>query len=278
LNIGDIRILKEPLVLASPAEVDALESKLWVTFPAGYREYVTRLGEGVLGGTFVRVYPPWRIDRELGDWRRRIDKNWFWESSRELLPKERALECIIVGDTVDGDELVFHPARNNQLFVLPRESKKAHLAGSDLLAAVEWICSSGKLTRPFAEREFEPFDSRKEARRDREEEFSDPEGESLDEIVALAMVWANTRNALKSAQKSLREQVGKDRKTTLIYQALVLEGKFPTPPGYLAEFRVQDKASGLEIGTFRWSMGEDSEGGEYSPNQANLAKLRKSKQ
>ena len=115
LNITDIRILTKPLVLAMPAEVDAIESKLWVTFPAGYRDYVTKLGEGVLGGSFVRVYPPWRIDKELGDWRRRIGRYWFWESSRELLPKERALECIIVGDTVNGDEMLFHPARPNRL-------------------------------------------------------------------------------------------------------------------------------------------------------------------
>jgi hypothetical protein len=278
LNISDIRILKEPLVLATPAEVDALEARLWVTFPAGYRDYVTRLGEGVLGGSFVRVYPPWRIGRELGDWRRRIGKYWHWERSRELLPKERALECVIVGDTVNGDELVFHPARPNRLFVLPRDGKRALVAGSDLLAAVEWMCSSGELTKPFGERDFAPFDSRKEAREDQEGEVADPDGESLDEIVTLAVEWAKRRNALKSAQKSLREQAGKDKKTALLYQALVLEGKYPYEPGYLAVFRVEDKASGLEVGTFRWSKGEDSEGSEYSPNHANLAKLRKPKE
>jgi hypothetical protein len=276
VNISEIRILKEP-ILATSAEVDALESSLWVTFPAGYRDYITRLGEGVLGGSFVRVYPPWRINKELSDWRKRINKHWFWERSRELLPKERALECIIVGDTVNGDELVFHPARPNHLFVLPRESKQALNAGSDLLAAVEWMCTSGELTEPFRERDFEPFDSRKEARQDPNDEVADPEGGALDEIVILAMAWAKRRNALKSAQKRLREQTGKDKKTTLLYQALVLEGKYPYEPGYLAEFRVQDKASGLEIGTFRWSQGEDSEGSEYSPNHANLAKLRKPK-
>ena len=39
-------------------------------------------------------------------------------------------------------------------------------------------------------------------------------------------------------------------------------------------FRVEDKPSGLEIGTFRWSMTEGSQGSEYTPNQANLAKLK----
>ena len=50
-----------PLVLATPADVTKAENELWITFPKGYREYVTILGEGVLGGSFVRDYPPWRI-------------------------------------------------------------------------------------------------------------------------------------------------------------------------------------------------------------------------
>jgi hypothetical protein len=277
LNISDIHILKKPLVLATLAEIDALESKLWIAFPPGYCDYVTQVGEGVLGGTFVRIHPPWRIEKELGDWRRRISKYWFWKASHELLPKERALECIIIGDTVNGDELVFHPTRPNRLFVLPRDSEKALVAGADLLEAVEWMCSSGELTEPFREREFEPFDSRKETREDKEAEVGDPEGETLDEIVTLATGWTKRRSALKSAQKELRAQIGKDKKATVLYQALVLEGKYPYQPGYLAVFRVDDKASGLEVGTFRWFKTEDSEGSEYAPNHANLSKLGKGK-
>jgi hypothetical protein len=275
LRINDVRILKQPLVLADAAEVDALESKLWLAFPPGYREYVTKLGEGVLGGSFVRIYPPWRIEKELVDWRRRISKYWFFEKSRELLPKERALECVIIGDTVNGDELVFHLARPTRLFVLPRDSEKAVVAGSDVLEAVEWMCDSGELTEPFSERDFEPFDSRNEVRQDTKTEVTDPEGESIDEIVSLGTDWSKRRNALKAAQKDLRDQVGKEKKTTLLYEALVLEGEYPYQPGYLAVFRVDDKPSGLEVGTFRWFMTEDSRGSEYAPNQANVAKLKK---
>lgn len=64
------------------------------------------------------------IEKELTEWRRRINKYWFWDDVRELLPKERALECVIIGDTVSGDELVFHPSRPNRLFVLPRDSEQ----------------------------------------------------------------------------------------------------------------------------------------------------------
>lgn len=277
LNICDIRIVEQPLVLVEPTAVDKLEAKLWVCFPSGYRDYITKLGEGVMGGSFVRIYPPWRIEKELHDWRRRINKYWFWEKSADVLPKERALECVIIGDSVNGDELVFHPAKPKQLFVLPRGGKKTFVAGSNLLEAVEWMCSSGELTEPFAERDFKPFDSRNESRKRGDAQVTDPEGESLDEIVSTAMEWAKRRSARKSALKDLREQAGKDKKTSLLYEALVLNGEYPYRPGYLAVFRVEDKASGLEVGTFQWSMSEHSTGSEYAPNQVNIKKLTKGK-
>src|SRR5947209_4595049 len=89
MKIEDVTVVGGPPVLASSADVDALEARLWVTFPAGYRQYVTRLGEGVLGGSFVRIYPPWRVEKELAEWRRRINKHWFWDEPPQLLPKER---------------------------------------------------------------------------------------------------------------------------------------------------------------------------------------------
>jgi hypothetical protein len=79
-----------------------------------YREYITGLGEGVLG-SFIRIYPTWRIESELAEWRSRINKYWFWDAGKDLLPKERALEFVIIGDTVNGDEIVFHPFRRNRL-------------------------------------------------------------------------------------------------------------------------------------------------------------------
>jgi hypothetical protein len=72
LHINDIQVSGMPLVLAKPPEVNALESQLWITFPDGYREYVTKLGERVLG-LFVRVYPPWRILKGLSRFLRKSE-------------------------------------------------------------------------------------------------------------------------------------------------------------------------------------------------------------
>ncbi len=55
---------------------------------------------------------------------------------------------------------MIHPGNPERVYVLPRHSEDIHIAGGGLLAAVEWLCGSGTLTEPFAERNFEPFDSR----------------------------------------------------------------------------------------------------------------------
>lgn len=279
MKIDDIQVTGKPLVRAKAADVSALEAQLWITFPEGYREYVTKLGEGTLGGDFVRIYPPWRIEKELVEWRQRITKYWFWDKGRKLLPKERALECVIVGDTVNGDELVFHPTRPDRLFVLPRDSEQIFEGGKDLLAAVEWLCSSGKVTEPFSERNFVPFDSRKEAAAPGggTEKVTDTEGESLDNLVDLAKQWAKRHGARKMAQKDLKEQTRPGEQATLQYEALVMEGAYPFQPGYLAVYRIDDSASGLEGGIFSWTKTEDSHGFQFAPNQANAAKLGKSK-
>lgn len=159
----NVIVVGGPLVLSPPAEVDAAEAQLGIRFPAGYREYVTRFGEGILGGVYIRVYPPRRIlsgINNLAEWRERIGQYWFWDAGRDVLTRERAVESVILGDTYDGDELVVHPDNPERIYVLPRHSAAIHVAGDGLPAAIEWLCSAGVLTEAFTERNFEPFDSR----------------------------------------------------------------------------------------------------------------------
>lgn len=287
MTINDIAITGKPLAVAKPAEVDALEAQLWVSFPDGYREYVCKLGEGVLGGELVRIYPPWRITKELGEWRQRIKKYWFWDKGRAVLPKERAVECLIIGDTVNGDELVFHPTRPNRLFVLPGDSANIFEAGEDLLSAVEWMCGSGKLVAKFSERNFSPFDSRKETSERRPAKAVDPDGESLDDLVESVKQWAKRHSARKSAGRDFKANIAEmlgfpnqkadEYKSTLLFEALVTAGEYPHERSFLVVFRVDDKSSGLELGEFRWHQADDSHGFEFTRNEANIRKARKRK-
>jgi hypothetical protein len=142
------------------ADVDAAERAIGAAFPAGYRPFVSRFGRGVLGG-LVRIYAPHDIQNgpnNVREWRARIDEYWFWDASAALLPKQRALECIIIGDTVGGDELIFHPSDPNRLYVLPHDFDEAYLASDNgLEAAVDWFFTSGVIDEPFEDDSFEPF-------------------------------------------------------------------------------------------------------------------------
>jgi hypothetical protein len=162
MKLSDISIEGGPLVLATRTQVAQLEARFKARMPKGYRDYVTRLGEGVLGGCFVRIYPPWRILSGNKLWRERIKEYWFWGKNADTLTQSQALKSILIGDSVDGDELVFYPHEALHLFILPRHSENIFKVPNTLLEAVEWMCSSGKLTRRFKQRKFEPYDSREE--------------------------------------------------------------------------------------------------------------------
>ena len=158
-----IRVIGGPLRPSSAADVKAAETQLGVRFPTGYREYVTRFGEGVLGGAYIRIYPPHRIlagPNNVGEWRERIREYWQWEEAGRVLTKQEALEGVIIGDTVAGDELVVHPSNPDRIMVLPHDSETIYVAGNGLQAVIEWLCGSGTLTDPFDERDFEPFNSK----------------------------------------------------------------------------------------------------------------------
>ena len=66
------------------------------------------------------------------EWRRRTNKYWFWDDGHEVLTKEQALQSVIIGDTLDGDELVVHPNDPERVYVLSRESGDIHVALSKL--------------------------------------------------------------------------------------------------------------------------------------------------
>ena len=196
----------------------------------------------------------------------RIKRYWFWDEGKELLPKERALECVVLGDTVNGDELIFHPGRPDRLFVLPHESENVFDPGRDVLEAVEWICASGQLVEPFAERQFEPFDSREigEPSGPGEGGATDPDGESLDDLIGLCRQWAVRHAARQLSQQGLVKAIGAGKTGNLLYEATVFEGAFPYEAGYLAFYSVIGP-TGTAEGTYRFQFTGDSSRHLFDP-------------
>lgn len=201
--LDEVKVVGGPLVLATAEQVQEASDKAWANFPDGYAEFVTTLGEGRLG-TFVRVYPPWRINMELAEWRSRIRQYWNWNGGKDVLPQDRAVECVIVADSMDGDELIFHPGRPNRLFVLPRHSSKIFEAGADFNSAIEWMLTSGKLNKPISDRDFVPDDSRKWPR-NKDKTGKEEPVESLQPTVEKLAAWSKKLKLPKRAEASCRD-------------------------------------------------------------------------
>jgi hypothetical protein len=124
LNLKQVEIVGGPKVLATADQVAQAEAQLWISFPrdtantsrrsarvcsAAYSCACTRLG------TFSANWMNGaRASANIGS----------GTKGKKLLPKEWALESVILGDTVNGDELVFHPCKPKQWFVLPRAAEK----------------------------------------------------------------------------------------------------------------------------------------------------------
>lgn len=146
---------KTDLFTADEEDILACEKILNLTFDEDYKEYVLQYGSGIMGGTYVRMFLPETIMLTLDEWRKRITEYWFWDEGKEVLTKDEVLKSIRIGDTFDGDEIIF---LNNQYYILARYSEMIYKAGNTLEETITWLCSSGILTEAFSEREFEPFD------------------------------------------------------------------------------------------------------------------------
>lgn len=153
--VSDDNLSKIELFLTNVEDIELCEEKLNIEFDNDYKDYVLTYGNGILGGTYIRIYLPERITEILTEWRSRIDEYWFWDEGKTVLTKEDALSSVIIGDTFDGDEIILY---KNEYYILPRYSEMIYKLGQSLEEVVSWLCSAGILTEPFTEREFEPFD------------------------------------------------------------------------------------------------------------------------
>jgi hypothetical protein len=160
---GGVYLVFDDLRTVTPAEVAAGAARLGLTFPDGYAEYMAELGEGTLSD-YIRIWPPRRIEKELPEHRRFWSENFCWDEDGPLTPA-RTGETVLLGDTLDGNRLVFHPDRPDDLFVLPRHDDQIYRIGPGLDAAINWLCDSGVLDQTITFRYFEPYGERERIER-----------------------------------------------------------------------------------------------------------------
>jgi hypothetical protein len=148
----DYYLVQDELKRWTDGDVDAAEAAVGVRLPDGYRELVTTLGDGVISGV-LRVLSPTSLRHEQQLFRELTQEHWFFD---EALTQDYALESIMVADSIDGDQVIFHPG-TGQLHVLPRHDERTHAVGGDLWDVVAWFQDSGVLWRPHPFRYFESF-------------------------------------------------------------------------------------------------------------------------
>jgi hypothetical protein len=144
MNWDDVYLVTDKLKIVSDAEVDELETRLGVTMPVGYREFMTQLGDGNYCG-YVYVLTPSYVEEPAKKWKS-LDatrSNLGWHE--DLLTPELVLQCIEIAHTLDGDEIVFHPSEPNKIYILPHYDHEIYLAGSTLKEALDWIFTANTL-------------------------------------------------------------------------------------------------------------------------------------
>jgi hypothetical protein len=159
LLLDAVEIREGPRVLATDADVDAIQRTLGTRMPDGYRAYVTRLGEGALND-MVRVLPPWSVLDQLAEHQGLMAAYWRWEPGRTSFDQEYAMDSIPVADTVVGDMVAIHPDDPGKIIVLPRDGDRLYARGPDLLEVVNWMLSGRVIGSAGPRRYFVPYDSR----------------------------------------------------------------------------------------------------------------------
>ncbi len=115
-----------PLRPVEVAELEFVERVLGCRFPSDYREFVLRFGSGELEELTLRVFSPSQIVQMTPDDRARSSEHWFWVDSPDVWTRERAVESIACFDGSSGDDIRFHPADSESMYLLPHEDTVIH--------------------------------------------------------------------------------------------------------------------------------------------------------
>lgn len=144
MDLDTIRWLGVEREPVEAGKVERAETALGMRFPDGYRDYVGRFGEAILC-TFVRVYPPARVLDDLAQWRERVGECWFWGRHNDGMDETLVQRAACIADTMNGDELIIHPDRPHQLYLLPRYDEAMERIDGGLNHALTRLCRHNEL-------------------------------------------------------------------------------------------------------------------------------------
>jgi hypothetical protein len=121
-------------------EIDTVERELGIVMPAGYRAFMKRYGEAFYADLF-EIWAPSRVRQQLTGQRDLLRfgvENGFYEGSADTLAPSSLPAGVPIGVSADGDELLVHPTRPGELFILPRDSARIGRLAPDFSDLHSW--------------------------------------------------------------------------------------------------------------------------------------------
>jgi hypothetical protein len=155
-GLSDIVYLGLSRAPVAAADVAAAERTLGFSLPDDYSAYVGSLGS-VIDTNFARIYEPSRVTQDRPEWRRRIEAYWLWADARDGFGQDDAYDSVVLADSLNGDELLWSPARG-AFYVLPRYTDVvAKLETRSFLDALAWMIQGPDLSANQTVRYAEPI-------------------------------------------------------------------------------------------------------------------------
>jgi hypothetical protein len=158
----NVYLVKDKLETVPESEVLDLEKSLNIKTPAGYLEFITKLGIGEYCG-LIRIYEPAKILQDYKEAQKRWKEYYFWDRGETVLPKEKVLQSIVFGDSIDSDEIIYFPEQPNRLFVLPRQDNTIYWIEGCFANLMDWQSEDGAV-RERSPEEIESFASNIDSR------------------------------------------------------------------------------------------------------------------
>ena len=117
--IDHVYLVDDDLRLIDDAAIVTLERKLDLVLPKGYHHFMTTLGIGTYCDQ-IFVFPPDAIEKHTAVFRKNLCEHFFWDPGLDVLPRTQIEQSLHIAISLDGDQLIYHPASEHGVYVLPR--------------------------------------------------------------------------------------------------------------------------------------------------------------
>ena len=134
------------LKLLSESELVFLEHQGLLKFPQPYRNFMKTYGDGTYGGAICIYRPDFNLLKNYAEYD-------FWEYDNSPIRREQMKECVVIGNSIDGDYIAVHRDVDGYI-MLPRHSEQIELFPDK---DEDFLCTIGKIGYSLYEEDLENY-------------------------------------------------------------------------------------------------------------------------